>query len=167
MLARLSAFAAQVSAAPDLHAACAAAAAAAGDTLGHRLFTVMRCDLDAMTVQRVWSSNPSAYPPGGIKKKRQSAWGDQVLLQGRPLIGHSADDIRAHFADHELIIGLGLESVLNMPIRCAGRTVGTMNLLHEADHYDDDHLEAARVLAALLAGPLLAHAPAAPEETGR
>ena len=53
------------------------------------------------------------------------------------------------FFDYELIWSLGCESVLNMPVRWAGQTLGTLNLLHRAGHYDESHLPQVRLLAAL------------------
>lgn len=132
-----------------------AAADAAGSLIGHKLFTIMAFDADAMEVQRLYSDNVQAYPKGGRKKKRDTAWGRQVLEEGKPYIGYSADDIRTHFNDHKLIIGLGLESVLNMPIRSGGRTLGTMNLLHERDYYGVEDLKIASCIAGLLVVPLL------------
>ncbi len=148
-----------LAAAPE--GAFARVAEAAQAAIGHRLFTVMRFDRDAMTVERLYSSDAHSYPPGGRKAKRDTPWGRQVLEQGRPFIGRDAGDIRAHFNDHALILGLGLESVLNVPVQVCGRTVGTMNLLHAAGHYDEPHVARGRVLAGLLAGPLLLAAPAA------
>lgn len=132
----------------------AAVAGAANDCIGHKLFTIMAFDPEAMEVQRLFSDNPSAYPPGGRKQKRNTPWGRRVLERGQPYIGRSADDIRANFDDHDVILALGLESVLNMPVRLRGRTIGTMNLLHARDHYDAEDLRAAYVLAGLLAAPL-------------
>jgi len=129
-------------------------AEAADTVIGHKLFTIMVFDAEAMEVSRVYSSNRKAYPPRGKKKKRDTAWGRRVLEKGNPYIGRSADDIRANFNDHEVILGLGLQSVLNMPIRSAGVTLGTMNLLHKRDYYSDQDLEVASLLADMLAGPL-------------
>jgi len=134
----------------------AATADAANAAIGHALFTVMAFDAETMEVKRVYSSNRQAYPPGGVKKKRDTAWGRQVLEQGEPYIGYSADDIRANFNDHEVILGLGLQSVLNMPVRIEGHTLGTMNLLHERDYYGPQDLETASLLAVMLVGPLRA-----------
>jgi GAF domain-containing protein len=114
----------------------------------------MAFDAHAMRVQRLYSSNPDAYPVGGVKDKRDTQWGRHVLEQGRAFIGENADDIRTNFSEHALILGLGLESVLNVPIRLLGRTIGTMNLLHRASYYSQAHLTRGFFLAGLLAGPL-------------
>ena len=98
---------------------------------------------------------PGRSATGGRKDKRDTAWGRQVLDDGRPFIGRTADDIRAHFDDHAVILGLGLESVLNVPVRLRGRTIGTMNLLHAANHYDRADLDVAFPLAGQLVGPLI------------
>ena len=127
-----------------------AAEQAAQDVIGHRLFTIMAFHADSVEVQRLYSSNEDAYPTGGRKQKRDTAWGRQVLDRGEPFIGRSGDDIRANFNDHEVILGLGLESVLNMPIRWDGQTLGTVNLLHERGYYTHEHLAPARELAELL-----------------
>ncbi|MHA1164644.1 MAG: GAF domain-containing protein [Alphaproteobacteria bacterium] len=131
-----------------------AIADAAHVVIGHKLFTVMAFDAEAMEVSRVYSSNAQAYPPGGRKKKRDTAWGRQVLERGEPYIGYTADDICANFNDHEVILGLGLQSVLNMPVRYGGKTLGTMNLLHEFDFYSAKDLEVAALLAEMLVSSL-------------
>ncbi len=132
-----------------------AVVAEAADTLiGHRLFTVMAFDAEAVQVQRLYSSNPQAYPPGGCKDKRDTAWGRHVLEEGRPFIGRNAEDIRSNFDDHATILGLGMESVLNVPVCLYGRTIGTMNLLHQSGYYDTADLECGCFLAGQLVGPL-------------
>jgi GAF domain-containing protein len=143
-----------VAEAPGQEAAFAAVADAANTFIGHRLFTIMAFDAQAMQVRRLYSSNPAAYPRGGSKAKRDSPWGRRVLQEGRPFIGRDAADIRANFDDHEIILGLGLASVLNVPIRVCGRTIGTMNLLHQAQYYQAADLESGSLLASQLAGPV-------------
>lgn len=132
-----------------------AARALSQRVLGHQLFTIMAVNMEQMQVRRQYSSNPDAYPVGGWKEKRDTEWGHHVLEQGRPFVGRSAKDIRLAFDDSDLILSLGLESVLNVPIRLYGRTVGTMNLLHRADYYQQDHIEAGRLLAGQLVTPLV------------
>jgi len=158
--AALTRLAAAIADAADASAAFRAVAAAADAAIGHRLFTVMRFDADAMEVQRLYSSHPREYPPGGRKAKRDTAWGRRVLERGDPYIGRDAQDIRAHFDDADRILALDLASVLNVPVRVCGRTIGTMNLLHGPGHYDEAHLAPGALLAGLLAAPLLLAAPA-------
>lgn len=133
-----------------------AASDIARDLIGHQLFTIMAFDVDAMEVERCFTSNPKAYPAGGRKQKRDTAWGRHVLTDGKYFIGYNADDIRENFDDYEVIKGLGLNSVLNVPIRCLGRTVGTMNLLDQAGFYSETHVETAEIIASSLVGVLAA-----------
>ena len=136
---------------PDDEAVFSATAVAADQCIGHKLCTFMLFDRAAMEVQRLFSTNHEAYPPGGRKKKRNTAWGRQVLENGQPFIGRSTEDIRAHFDDYELIIGLGLRSMLNMPVRIGGETVGTMNLSNVEGFYSEDHLPIAGLLTGMIA----------------
>lgn len=130
----------------------------AAGAIGHQLFTVMAFDSKRMRVQRLYSSDPVAYPPGGSKEKRDTAWGRLVLEQGQHFIGKSQDDIEQYFDDSTVMFDLGLHSILNVPVRLNGQTLGTMNLCNESpSYYDDSHLEWGLVLTALLAAPLLSH----------
>lgn len=99
------------------------------EATGHLLCTAMRFDVAAMTVQRIYSSDPIAYPVGGAKPKRDTAWGQQVLLDRRLYCGQGVEDLRRDFADHAVILGLGLRSVVNVPIVTGGECVGTLNFL--------------------------------------
>jgi transcriptional regulator with GAF, ATPase, and Fis domain len=110
--------------------------------IGHRLFTVMRFDSSRSEVQRIHTSLPAVYPTGGRKQKKATAWADRVLGEMRVFRGTGPADIVAAFDDHETILGLGLGSVLNIPITFEGRCMGTMNLLHRAGWYrpEDERL---------------------------
>lgn len=127
---------------------------AAQEAIGHKLFTIMAFHAGSVEVERLYSSNPDAYPPGGRKQKRDTAWGRLVLDRGAPFIGSNARDIRENFNDHDVILGLGLESVLNVPIKRDDRTLGTLNLLHERDYYKMCHLDPAMEIAELLSNVL-------------
>jgi GAF domain-containing protein len=78
-----------------------------------------------------------------------------VLGAGEPYIGRTHDDIRDVFYDHELIRSLGCESVLNVPVRWDGRSIGTINLLHQAGWYTEADIPAAQLFAALAAPGLM------------
>jgi hypothetical protein len=119
---------------------------------GTILFTVLVHHPGLRQSERFYSNMPDAYPVGGRKPVTDSAWMQRVIFAGEPYIGRTREDIRDVFFDHELIWSLGCESVLNMPVRWAGQTVGTLNLLHRAGHYGPEHLDSVR-LAAHLALP--------------
>ncbi|MCB4824806.1 GAF domain-containing protein [Roseicella aerolata] len=117
------------------------------EAMGHRLCTAMRFDAAAMTVQRIYSSDPLAYPVGGAKPKRDTAWGRHVLLEQRVFTGEGEAAIRAHFDDHAVIAGLGLRSIVNVPVVLRGLCRGTLNFL-----WAEEQVPAARVALAELLG---------------
>ena len=151
----------EVAASADAQAAYAAVDGLAQRAIGHKLFTVMRYLPATVEVERLYSSNPAAYPPGGRKPKQGTPWGDAVLDRGEVFIAPDAAGVRAAFSDHALLAQLGIGAILNIPIRRHGRVLGTMNLSHQAGHFTSDMIEPGRVLAALLV-PLLLDA----ERTG-
>lgn len=129
---------------------CRAVETLSREVIGHRLFTVMRFDPERLEVERVHSSQPSAYPVGGRKTKKDTPWADHVLRERKIFRANDAAGIRAAFDDHETILGLGLGSVLNIPLVFADRAVGTMNLLHETGWYTAEDERTGVVLGAFL-----------------
>lgn len=150
----MSAFASTVANATDPKDVCRAAEVATSTLIGHALFTVMAFDPERVEVQRFYTSDPENYPAGGRKKKRDTEWGRHVLLDGKVYIGSNEQDIRSSFDDHEVIIGLGLCSVINIPIKRMGTIIGTMNLLDTTAHYDDADAHSGAVIAMGLATAL-------------
>jgi hypothetical protein len=138
------------------HGLLAAVDEVACELLGHALFTAMRFHEAAMEVERVYSSDARAYPLGGRKPKRDTAWGRHVLIERRIFVGEGEAAIRDAFADHELILGLGLRSVANVPVVFAGRCLGAVNFLWQAASVRLVDIAAARVLALVATPALLA-----------
>ena len=135
--------------------------AASAKAIGHRLFTILVHHRAERESERIYSNMPDAYPVQGRKPVTDSPWMQEVMVRGLPYIGRNADDIREVFFDHELILSLGCQSVLNIPLRWRGRTLGTLNLLHEEDWYQVHHIEPATVLAQLAVPAVMAqHLPA-------
>src|SRR3954470_13665544 len=81
------------------HAAFEAIHAIAARRLGASLVTAMRHDEPNATVERLYSSNPAAYPVGGKKLKRDSDWSRHVLVEQRVLLCAGDAAIRAAFTD--------------------------------------------------------------------
>jgi hypothetical protein len=125
-----------------------------GQVIGHGLFTVLLHEEASGDVRRRYSSRPDEYPVQGSKHMGPTPWGDLLLKQGKPFIGNDDAAIRWAFPDHELILEMGLGSAINLPVRLAGQTLGTLNLLHGAGFYREEHLEVGAILAAIVA-PLM------------
>jgi GAF domain-containing protein len=130
--------------------------ALSGEVIGHRLFTIMRLVCGGAQVERLYTSNPAVYPVGGRKQKAETTWADHVLRDMRVFRVAASEDIVAAFDDHSTILGLGIGSILNVPIVFGQHCLGTMNLCHEAGWYRQDDEDIARLLAAFLIPPLSA-----------
>ena len=124
--------------------------------LGHKLLTMMRHVAATAEVERIYSSNPRAYPVGGRKQKQGTPWGEKVLDRGEVFIAKDREELRAAFADHELIFSLGIGSIMNVPIAFGGRVLATMNVSGEAGQYREEDVPAAKAIGALLLPVLLA-----------
>ena len=122
--------------------------ALAQETIGARLFTLMTFDAEARLARRIYSNMPDAYPVSGTKPIEDTAWTRALLDRGEVFVANDAAGLAEVFFDHELIRSLGCESVLNLPVVLDVRTLGTINLLHLAGWYGDEHLEIGRVIAA-------------------
>jgi hypothetical protein len=117
--------------------------------LGHKLFTVLRYHEDTGESERLYTSQPAAYPVGGRKPLNPTPWTQHVLRDQRSYLGRTHADIRAVFFDHELIASLCCGSVLNLPVVEDGRVLGTLNLLHEEHWYEDGDAGIGQLFAAL------------------
>lgn len=129
--------------------------AVASRVIGARLFTIMFYDARRHEVERVYTNMPDVYPPGGRKQKRGTAWSKQILEDLVPFRAETVQDIRAAFDDHAVITGMGLGSILNIPIAYDGVCVGTMNMTHVEGWYTRDHEAVGLLIGSFLAPALL------------
>jgi hypothetical protein len=120
---------------------------------GWKLFTAMRY-LESGEVERVYTSDAIAYPLGGRKPRRDTAWSRKVLVRGEPYHANDEAGLRAAFEDAEKLVGMGLGAVINVPVKDGERVLGTLNFLREAGGYRADHIPLALELASR-ARPLL------------
>ncbi len=112
----------------------------------------LRSDEDStVALQRLWSSDPAAYPVAGRKRKAWTAWTRQLFERGEVFIGEGAPALASVFDDHERIASLGLRAVVNVPLRDAdrGHPFATFNVLGERDHWQLEEVWLIRLLAAI------------------
>ena len=70
-------------------------------------------------------------------------------------VGYTYDDVKWAFFDHELIFSLGITAIMNVPVRHAGRRLGTLNFCGEEGMYGEREMQTGRVLSGLLVPALL------------
>ncbi|MCF3933142.1 GAF domain-containing protein [Acuticoccus sp. M5D2P5] len=116
--------------------------------VGHKLFTLLYVDGDE--VARCYSNRPDEYPVAGRKPMGKTPWGDHVLAGRAPYLGADKAGIRWAFFDHVQIEGMGLGSVINIPVIYDEAVIGTMNLLDAEHHYKRSDVDLLTPLAPLL-----------------
>lgn len=137
------------------------------EVFGHALFTVL-----AFTKQsgatRLYSTNTNLHPLGTRNKSPPGnhervpisnapppadrvAWVQQVLVDGQIWRGQVREDLKAAFEDWEQLWEADLGSVMNIPIRLSGSTIGSLNILDEEHRYDAAEFELGILVAQLVA----------------
>jgi hypothetical protein len=127
----------------------------AAESMGWRLFTILRYVETAAAVERVHSSDEKAYPVGGRKPLDKITASHGAMERGEVFLAATREEVHKAFFDHELIFSLGISAILNVPIRHAGRRLGTINLCGEEGMYGAAEIARGKILAGLLVPSLL------------
>jgi len=127
----------------------------AAETVGWRLFTVLRYLEAEGAVERLYSSDEKAYPVGGRKPLEKITVSHGAMEKGEVFLAATREEVRAAFFDHELIFSLGISAILNVPIRYASRRLGTLNLCGEEGMYGPAEIASAKMLAGLMVPALI------------
>ena len=117
-------------------AAFAALGELVAETVAPRLFTVMTLDWQAGLARRAFSNRPAAYPVSGDKPIERNAWFETIHDRGETFVANTMGELAQVFPDADTIAALGCASVMNLPIRLRGTTVGTLNLLDAEGAFD-------------------------------
>jgi len=127
----------------------------AADTCGWRLLTILKYVEKDAVVERLSSSDEKAYPLGGRKPLDKIASSHGAMEHGGIFLAGTRADVKEAFFDHELIFSLGITAIMNVPVRHAGRRLGTLNFCGEEGDYHEREMQIGRVLAGLLVPALL------------
>ena len=155
-VATLARLAATAAAATTPQAVFTAADAALRELIGHRLFTLLFVVPGGAEVERIYSSDPVAYPLTGRKPMGPTPWGEHVIVGRKPWLGRDMEAIRWAFFDHALIASLGCGACINVPVCALGEVIGTMNILDREHAYDERHVALAQAAAPALVPAFLA-----------
>jgi len=125
------------------------------ETCGWRLLTILKYNEAEAVVERLSSSDEAAYPIGGRKPLDKITASHGAMEHGGIFLAGTKADVKEAFFDHELIFSLGITAIMNVPVRHAGRRLGTLNFCGEEGNYHEREMQIGRVLAGLLAPALL------------
>lgn len=123
--------------------------------LGYRGSTMFRYIDATGEVERIHSSDPVAYPIGGRKTVAAYPVNQARLAKGEIYIAADRAAITATYKDHETIFALGVTSIMNVPVRLAGRNIGALNVFGDAGQFGEPEKAVGRVLAALMVPAIL------------
>ena len=134
---------------PDPVATWAAIDTLAARLYDHRLFTALKHMPETQEVERLYSSQPVAYPVGGRKKKQDTHWGKKTLDEGELYFCHDRADIERTFFDHSLILGMGIGGMVNVPVMLRGQCVASLSISTAGDRFSERDQSELTVLAGL------------------
>ncbi|CAN1570283.1 hypothetical protein MCEMSEM23_03183 [Rhabdaerophilaceae bacterium] len=123
--------------------------------IGFGLYTITHILPGGLEVERIFSTNPTAYAVGGRKPVLPSAFRDQVFGSMQPFLGRRPADFIPYFPDHAFIVSLGLGAVINVPLIFDGAGLASLNILDREGAYDDHHLAPAMAIARMIVPALL------------
>lgn len=127
----------------------------AKETCGWRLLTILKYVEKDAVVSRLSSSDETSYPIGGTKPLEKLTENHAILERGDVALAANREDVKRMFFDHQLIFSLGITAIMNVPVRHAGRRLGTLNFCGDEGMYGEREKQLGRVLAGLLAPALL------------
>ena len=135
--------------AADPHQAWAEIDAIVHRLYDRRLFTALNHLEATAEVERLYSSNQTAYPIGGRKQKKDTHWGKKTIDQGELYICHTLEDIQRTFFDHTLITSLGIAGMVNVPVMLAGRCIASLSISAASDRFSEADAPDLALIAAL------------------
>ena len=134
---------------------CKAVERLAHETCGWRLLTILKYVEKDAVVERISSSDEKAYPLGGRKPLDKITASHGAMEHGGIFLAGTKAQVKEAFFDHELIFSLGITAIMNVPIRHAGRRLGTLNFCGEEGNYSEREMQIGRVLSGLLVPTLI------------
>ena len=140
----------------DPVAVLGAIGAALDRLIGSRMFTFLRFDFDRFEMERLYCTRADRYPIGARKLMRRGRWFDCVVERGAVFIASGEAEMRATFGDYATLAQLGVTSTMCVPVRHAGRTLGTMNLNGDEGRYGEREAALAQPFATLAVSAYLA-----------
>lgn len=120
-------------------------------------FTVIE-SVENCKVRRIWSSHPRIYPVNGTKSNPDKEWIERVLVHKSYFLCRDREEIRKYMYDHETIINAGSGSLINLPLICTGRVLGTVNINCDENAFNEDLIGQLQLLSSMAIAPAMVSA---------
>jgi len=65
----------------------------------------------------------------------KNIWSKKVLINKKHFLCKNKKDIKKIYYDYETIFSLGCGSIINLLVLFKGKPIGTINILHQENHY--------------------------------
>lgn len=98
-------------------------------------------------LQRQYSSLGNTFPVQARKHKTRSAWTETLFVRGQVFIGEGVDVLERTFDDYAAMRPLGLNAVVNVPLRSGQRTYATFNVFGTRGRWQPEEVLGLRLLA--------------------
>jgi hypothetical protein len=116
-----------------------------------RIFTTMLLVRPDGLGERVFTTDPVAYPIPHCKPFPESGWREQVIEAAQPSLSRNMSEYLQVHIGRAVFEALGAGCLLNMPAVHAGRVVGVVNIGAVEHAYDESTVATLTPLVAALA----------------
>lgn len=109
--------------------------------------TTCRDPRNELYLQRQYSSLGNTFPVKARKHKTRTVWTETLFVRGQVFIGEGVDVLERTFDDYAAMRPLGLNSVVNVPLRSGQRTYATFNVFGTRGRWQPEEVLGLRLLA--------------------
>jgi hypothetical protein len=92
--------------------------------------TLLVFDLDGRKGIRIYSDMPEVFPTTGVKDIPDGPLRDRIFLNGRISAVLGATELADTFWDHALILEVGIDAIVNVPILDSRRVLASVNCIY-------------------------------------
>lgn len=108
--------------------------------VGHKLFTITVIDQSLKYVERIYTNNKNVYPLLGQKPIPKNIWSTKVLKKKNHFLCKNKNQIKKIYFDYDKIFSLNCGSIINLLILFKNKPIGTINILHNENHYSKNDI---------------------------
>ena len=126
-------------------------------SIGHKLLTFTVIDHSIQYCERVYSNNQKIYPLMGQKPMPKNIWSKKVLKNKNHFLCKNKKELKKIYFDYDIIFSLKCGSIINLLVLFLNKPIGTINILHNENHYSKESIKKIEDVTTLLIPFFLDH----------